>query len=215
MKQIIFSLFAIAFLATGCDSEVCRNCEPINFNYESFDPTVNDNTLTFIRSTDGATIQFDRVTTTETPETMSCSRDVDEAVEIICTSAAETEWTSEDLGVDIQINFTEILGQRGVPTQVIENFSFKGRAFSAFLRTHAVVLQPEIVESADLVLVLDSLRVDGLLLTDVIEMRQPAEAFDALPELPDQGRYTRVDVKEGIGIVRLVDVDGTIYERDF
>lgn len=214
MKTLSYLLPFVLLLVVGCREEVCRECPGITFDYESFDPTVNDDAFVFSRA-DGSTLTFERIRFNRTEGQEVCTEDVDEPADIICDGFADLQLGSEELGIDMAINYYQILGQRGVPTQTVQSFSFRDRDFTQFLRTHAVVIEPEIVLQGSFVELRDSLTIDGELYLDVLRLNQPASAFDQLTSLPDAGRFTVIEFKEGVGLLRLVDVDGNVYERRF
>lgn len=211
----IFSLFALLLLTlTACNQEECRDCATIAFDYSNFDPTVAEDEIV-LRSATGETVTFELARFEESPANTVCSTVVDDPADISCSAVVEGQYISEDLGIDMAINFLELVGQRGVPTQVVESFSFKARNFSQFERTHAVVLQPNIVLEDEVVELRDTLTIDGVTYADVLALLQPAAAFEVLVNLPDAGRFTEINVKEGVGLLRLVDVDGNVYNRVF
>lgn len=216
MKNLLLLLAAVTITASGCNSEVCRQCPVVEFDYQSFEPAFAADVIAFTKVSDGSTVEFTLDRTAESPEYESCSRDADEIFDIGCSSSAEARYTSSELGVDMSINFLELIpDRRGNPVQVIQSFSFKERAFSEFVRTHAIVLRPEIVLADDVVERRDSLEVDGELYLDVLELIQPEAAFEPLTTLPDAGRFVTINIKEDVGLLRLVDVNGNVYERDF
>lgn len=214
MKKLFYFLPLILLAVSACNSEVCRDCPGITFNYEAVDPTINDEAMVFTR-TDGSTVTFTRARFDETEGVTICSRNVDDPIDIPCDGVAEVQLISEDIGIDMAINFLELIGQRGVPTQVIQSFSFKARTFSQFQRTHAVVLEPQVVLEEGVVELRDTITLDGQLYEDVLVLIQPVDAFDGLIDLPEAGRFTSIIVKEGVGLLRLVDVNGNVYVRDF
>lgn len=216
MKNLLLltAIGACALLA-GCNREVCRTCPGLTYDFESFDPTIGDDAMTFRRN-DGMRFDFTFARNVVTPENEVCSTSVDEEREISCDAIAEYQFRSEELEIDMSINFLELIaGRQGVPDQVILSYSFKGRNFGQFQRTHAVVLEPQIILGDDVVELRDSLTIDGTLYTEVLEIIQPAAAFEPVVDLPDAARFTSIFLKEGVGLLRLVDVDSNVYTREF
>lgn len=216
MKNILFTLTICAcFILVGCNKEVCRVCPGLTYDFESFDPTIGDDALTFRRN-DGMRFDFNFARNTITPENEVCSTVVDEELEISCDAIAEYQFRSAELEIDMSVNFLELIaGRQGVPDQVILSYSFKGRTFGQFQRTHAVVLEPQIILGDDVVELRDSLTIDGILYTEVLEIIQPAAAFEPVIDLPNAARFTSIFLKEGVGLLRLVDVDSNVYTREF
>lgn len=201
-------------LISGCDREVCRLCPGLTYDFEAFDPTIGDDVLTFMRD-DSVSFDFTFARNVVTPENEVCSTLVDEEREISCDAIGEYQFRSEELGIDMAINFLELIaGRLGVPDQVILSYSFKGRNFGQFQRTHAVILEPQIILEDDIVELRDSINVGGTIYNEVLQIIQPAEAFEPVVDLPDNARFTSIFVKEGVGLLRLVDVNGNVYNRE-
>ncbi|MFT7121195.1 MAG: hypothetical protein ACJAZ9_001373 [Neolewinella sp.] len=207
-------LFLFALLFASCIEDTCRDCPGLTYDYAAFDPTALDDEWVFTNAA-GAEITFVRVRNNETVADEVCSANVGSVRELSCTESAEIQFTSDELELNLSVNYLQLIGDIGEPEQVILSYSFKAPAFSDFLRTHAVILEPQIVLTNDVVELRDSLTINDQLYLEVLELRQPATAFGALVNLPSNGRFTTISIKEGVGVLRLTDVDGNTYLRQF
>ena len=80
-----------------------------------------------------------------------------------------------------------------------------------------MVVEPRIELAAGSVERLDSISLGSQTFTDVLNLKQPAEAFNVVDQLslPVNGRFTDLYLLEGVGLIGLRDVNDRVYIRSF
>lgn len=210
MKIYIPFLLLVGLLYAGCNKQVCRDCPGFTYDAEGFLPDFGADEIRF-RTSDGDTTVFERLRAQASEPAAVCSVSADEERDIDCNGISDVQYRNTDVGIDLTLNFNQVLSIRNTPEQTVLSLFFKDIIQGEFNRTHAVLLVPDIVADGELVLLRDTVNLGGEVFTDVIELRQTAEAFAVLPLLSRSGRFTNIMMKEGVGILRLVDVDGKTY----
>jgi len=210
MKIYLPFLFLLGVLYAGCNKQVCRDCPGFTYDAEGFLPDYGGEELRF-RTSEGDTTVFERLRLQSSDPAPTCSVSADEERDIDCNEISNVQYRNTDIGVDMTLSFNQVLSIRNTPEQTVLSFFFKDITQGEFNRTHAVLLVPNIVLDGELVVLRDTVTIGGEMFTDVLELRQTAEAFAVLPFLSRSGRFTNIMLKEGVGLLRLVDVDGKVY----
>lgn len=216
MKQFIFCLGLLSLLtASSCLQQECRDCEGFHYDADAFNPDFAERDLVFrdIATNEESTFEFIRLTAT--PDQQVCSGEADDIAEIPCVTGGSMAFRNAELGFDMSISFEENdQFSAGSIDQVIMTFEFKGTEVNQFTRTHAIAIEPMLAFQEGAVVALDTLVLGDTMFEDVIDLRQDAEAFVPVSDrIPAAGRFRNIYVKQGLGIVGLRDLDGTVHLR--
>lgn len=206
-------LFCVTLLAS-CEDEVCRSCPAVEYDTAAFAPQLGQDIISF-RLNDTMTINFVLGLTVESPENEACTKLLDDASQIVCEAFRTFQYSNTQIGVDMSISFVEqSLDNPAVENQVVHSYAFKGSTFTDFLSTHSVRIEPRLLLEENRIERRDSVTINGVGYTDVFELIQPEEAFD-FTELPIRAQFKSIFVKDGVGLLRLVDVSNNVYDREF
>ncbi|WP_273444758.1 hypothetical protein [Neolewinella agarilytica] len=212
MKIYLPFLLLVGLLYAGCNKQVCRDCPGFTYDAEGFLPDYGAEEIRF-RTSEGDTTVFERLRVQTSEPAPVCSVSADEERDIDCNEISEVQYRNAAVGIDLTMNFNQVLSIRNTPEQTVLSFFWKDITQSEFNRTHAVLVVPNIVLDGELALLRDSITIGGQMYTDVLELRQDATAFAVLPFLSNSGRFTSIMLKEGVGLLRLQDVDGKVYVK--
>jgi hypothetical protein len=213
MKSSLLLTFVFVLLFSACNRQVCRDCEAFSYDTEAFDPATDGRDLRF-RGPDGEVVVFELSGSRTSPESNVCSVSVDEPREIDCQASALFQYTSQELGIDMSFSYEQYQSFRSASDeQVILYFAFRESGLPDLYQTHALIIEPNILIDDEAVILRDSVQLDSTIYTDVLELKQSVEAFLSVPLLPNAGRFVSILLKEGVGILRLTDVDGNVYVR--
>ncbi len=200
---------SLAFFSSACLKQECRTCEAFTFDAESFNPDYAERDIVLRNVATDEEITFAFVQLLNSNEQETCA-DVSSPADIACSSAGNAAYRSQELMIDMNLGFQAT----DENTDVVMAYSFKGTAATQFTPTHALRNAPDIQLVADRVVQLDSLPLGDTLLLDVIDIRQPVEAFATVGAvLPEAGRFTNVYFREGGGLLGLRDVNDRVYIR--
>ncbi len=212
MKIYLPFLLLVGLLYAGCNKQVCRDCPGFTYDAEGFLPDYAMDEIRF-RTSDGDTTVFERLREQTSEPAPVCSVSADEERDIDCNEISDVQYRNAEVGIDLTLSFNQVLSIRNTPEQTVLSFFWKDITQSEFNRTHAVLVVPNIVTDGELVVLRDSVTIGGILYTDVLELRQDATAFAVLPFLSRSARFTSIMLKEGVGLLRLQDVDGKAYVK--
>ncbi|OAV44742.1 hypothetical protein [Lewinella sp. 4G2] len=217
MKPIYYFTFAglLLTLISSCLGTECRDCEAFNYDAAAFNPDFRQESFTMV-DTAGADITFEFVNALATPEQEVCSSEVDSPNEISCVTASTLSYRVADLGFDMLLVFEEEEQfTAGSITQVVMSYELKSFETTQFLRTAAIIVEPEIVFAADNVESVDSVTLNDVTWTDVIEVIRPVEAYEQVGDLiPESAHFTSLYFKESVGLVGLVNASGGVLVRE-
>lgn len=215
MKSTYLSLLFLCSISfASCLQQECRDCAGFDYEATVFNPDFNDTDLVF-RDSAGMEMTFEFLRMVNSPAQQNCSGNTNNPDDIPCVSNAITSFRNSTIGIDMLVGFEEDdRGGANGTGRIAMSFEFKGMESTRFTRTHAFVVEPEVLLVDNFVIALDSVTVGDTLLHDVIDLRQPAAAFSAVgQELPATGRFLNLYFKANEGLLGMRDVEGRTYLR--
>ena len=204
----------MALSTSACLNEECRDCEGFTFAAAEYNPDFAEQDIVLRNVETEEEITFAFVNRTATPAQEVCQSDADDVAEIPCITAGLVSFRNQDLGVDMLFGFEEqqTFIFDGVD-QVLLAYEFKGMDQTQFIRTHALLVEPETIFTDQGVVSLDTLTLGTQFFEDVIDLRRSEEALEAATGVPRAGRFTNIYFQPERGLVGLRNVAGSTFVR--
>ena len=213
----IFGLLLLPLLFAGCLGQECRQCDAFTFDVERINPDYGGTNLRFVDPVTGDELTFERIQSIASPAQERCVADVDSSDDIDCATAATISYRNQDMGTDMLFVAERLdVANAGREDQTIFYYEFKAMERTQFVRTHAVIVEPEIELNDDIVRRLDTITLGNRTYEDVLDLLQPASFLETIGEaIPARAKFTNLYLLEGFGLVGLRNVDGEVFVREF